>query len=104
MANVCLLMARFGPWPGWFPFTMRTLEANDAHDFYLLGDVFPHVHLPKNVRFMNISRADLDTRVHAVIGKHVRHALTLTREPLIAHAEQNVSAEQIAHFSRHVSR
>jgi len=49
---------------------MRTLEANDAHDFYLLGDVFPHVHLPKNVRFMNISRADLDTRVHAVIGKH----------------------------------
>ncbi len=49
--TICLLVARWGPWPPWLPLLLRGYAANRDVRFTLLGDTQPEPPLPPNVQY-----------------------------------------------------
>ena len=66
--SVCLLVARWGPWPAWLPLLLRTYAANYDVRFTLLGDTPPSLPLPKNVAYAHWPAAALVERLARTVG------------------------------------
>ena len=66
--SLCLLLARWGGWPGWFALILRTMELNPTVQFHLLGDKPPKTTLPRNTRFHRVRSSELVSRVRAATG------------------------------------
>ena len=57
--SVAMLIGRWGSWPGWTPFLLRTLGVNGWVDFHVLTDTAPaHPH-PANVFVHRVSLPEL---------------------------------------------
>ena len=66
--SLCLLLARWGGWPGWFALILRTMELNPTVQFHLLGDKPPKSTMPRNARFHRVRSSELVSRVRAATG------------------------------------
>ena len=66
--SVALLVGRWGPWPGWTPFFLRTLGANHWVHFHVLGDTMPPLPHPQNVFFHHFTLSRLLDTMHLTVG------------------------------------
>ena len=70
--SIGLLVARWGGWPPWTPFLLRTMAANPDVTFLLLSDHQPPTERPANVEFVHMPLEALLSRLQSAIGLQLR--------------------------------
>ena len=68
MNKICIIGVYFGPFPNYFPLWLESCARNPKIDFLIFSDQQHSSEVPPNVRFINITLAEIRDRASRIVG------------------------------------